>query len=301
MLRLPRTMGQTLVPVVGFVALANMGCATTIAAKYPHLDRRSVCLLVPDIEQDATEWIYDENNNPISNYHPEIVDRVAATARTVFEYDPNADPSSPRYLPAPYDQLQCPARVSWLPSQEPQQSPLPKASLELSVYKPASGGMRVPQPVAKQLASCPSDSAARLGAVSYTMNFNVYVTDDGQAVSAYVKQSTLGDRATEACMVEALRTTLWPVADVATPVTAALGARTFFAQPAPAERLPNWLEESGIRRILPPQGAQPPGEPGGFRNPYYVTIPLGPLSWASESVSQYSSCRVKRRRLGRMS
>ena len=79
----PRSFGHSLAPVLGLVALATLGCAGTIAAKYPHLDRRSVCLVVPGIEPDSTEFVISDNNIPISNFHPEMVDRVAAEVRTV--------------------------------------------------------------------------------------------------------------------------------------------------------------------------------------------------------------------------
>ena len=44
MFRFQRSISKTL---VGLVALAHVGCSTSIAANYPHLDRRSVCRLVP--------------------------------------------------------------------------------------------------------------------------------------------------------------------------------------------------------------------------------------------------------------
>lgn len=40
-------------PLVGLVALTHAGCATPIAERHPHLDRRSVCVLPPQIENDA--------------------------------------------------------------------------------------------------------------------------------------------------------------------------------------------------------------------------------------------------------
>jgi hypothetical protein len=205
--RQPRSIAQTLMPVVAFVALANLGCTTSIAASYPHLERRSVCLRVPGIEADASEFVFAEGKIPVSNLHPEVVDRVAPTARTVFEFDPNVDSSSTRYLPAPYNELTCPERFSVLPSGDAKTSPLPDASLDLSVYKRPTESKPVPQPITQQLARCPSASVARLGAVSYAMNFNVYIDEQGAAGSAYVKTSTLGDRDTAACMLEALRKT----------------------------------------------------------------------------------------------
>ena len=78
LLGLSRSIRHTLVSVVGLVALGNIGCATTIARRYPHLDRRPVCVLVPGIENDSTEYLITNDGVPVSNFHPEVVDRVAA-------------------------------------------------------------------------------------------------------------------------------------------------------------------------------------------------------------------------------
>ena len=184
--------------------------------KYPYLERRAVCLVVPGIEPDSTEFIISDNNVPISNFHPEKVARVAEQARTVFEYDPNARPDSVRYLPAPYNELTCPERFSPLPSKDATTRSLPEASVDLLVHEPRPE--TVPRSITEKLASCPSPSSGKLKPIEHTMSFNVYVTNSGQAVSALVAQSTLGDRKTETCLVNVLRNTQWP--ELATPMPA---------------------------------------------------------------------------------
>lgn len=269
----PRSIGQTLVPVLGFVAFANMGCATTIAGQYPHLDRRAVCVLPPEIEQDSTEFIYADGNVPISNFHPELVDRVAPKARTVFEYDPNADPSSVRHLPAPYNELTCPERFSILPSKDAETPPLPEASVDLLVHERRPE--RVPLAVAEKLASCSGQSSGPLKPIEYTVRLNVYVTDDGRAVSAYVAQSTLGDSKAEACMVDVLRTTVWPVvatalkatSNEADAATVSPSSKLFFGQPVPVESAP---DSGPISHVRPKQPlVEPPASP-----PRLVRVPL---------------------------
>jgi hypothetical protein len=98
--------------------LGNLGCATSIATQYPHLDRRSVCLRVPGIENEAADWIYDDNGNPVSGEHTLVIDRIASTARTVYEFVPDADPNSVQHLPPQHQHLQCTERFSVLPPKE---------------------------------------------------------------------------------------------------------------------------------------------------------------------------------------
>src|SRR5438128_28411 len=76
-------------------------------------------------------------------------------------------------------------------------------------------GRPIPEDVAESLASCEGQVAARLVPGRHAIRFNVYVTEEGQAVSAYVLESTLGDSDTEACMAGALRASLWPVRSAA--------------------------------------------------------------------------------------
>ncbi len=267
MFRLQRLLGQTLVPLVGFVALVNVGCVSSIAANHPHLDRRGVCLLAPGIELDATEWIYDANNNPISNFHPEVIDRVAPSARTVFEYAPNVDSSSTQYLPAPYNELQCPERFSMLPSRDAETEPLPKASFELVVHEQRPEV--APQAITEKLANCVRQGGGQLKPITHTVKLNAYLTNDGQTVGAFVEQSTLGNRKIEACMASVLRTTSWPgKVEAVAAAPAAPVSRMFLAQPAPVLPEPDSGPESGIRQIQPRVGV---------RIPRIFVIPLNPL------------------------
>ena len=272
MLRLPCSINQTL---VGLVALASVGCSTTITAKYPHLERRSVCRLVPGIDADSTQFIFTTNNIPVSNLQPELVEEVAPTARTVFELDPNVDIDSVRYLPTPYNELTCPERFSILPSGKLKASPLPEASLDLLVYKPPTETNPVPQPIAQQLASCPSASAGRLGAIRYAMDFNVYIDEKNATVSAYMKKSTLGDENIAICMLEALRKTQWPAPEASSAVTFTPGSKLFLADgPSNLPNVQDLLNEV-LRKT--PSTRPPVGTPGAFGKPYYVLVPLGPL------------------------
>lgn len=249
-----------------------------------------MCVLPPEIAQDSTEFIFTENNVPASGFHPEIVDRVAATTRTVFEYDPNADPSNVRYLPPPYDQLECAPVFSMLPSKDAETPPLPVAAVDLLVHEPKA--KVVPQAIVEKLAGCPPPNGDQSDDVVPTVNIIVYVKNDGVAASAYLARSTLGASKTEVCMVDALRKTFWPevVAEleaasvVAAPTALAMpvGFKTFLAEPAPSIPTPETAPTSGIRikppTLLPTPPAPPSGNPSGFRIPFVGVLPaLGPL------------------------
>jgi len=280
-LKRPHSIGQTLLLVLGFVAFAPMGCATTIATKYPHLDRRAVCVLPPEIESDSTEFVFTEDNVPVSGFHPEIVDRVAATTRTVFEYDPNADPGSVRYLPAPYNELTCPERFAPLPSRDAEIKPLPVAAVNLLLHE------RHPEPVstvlADELAKCSSQISSQVTSIQHTMQVNVYVTNEGQTVFAYVANSTLQNRKLNACVVKVLRTTQWSAIAASAPNVAAapIALKTFLAQPVPVEPVPDWAEKSGIRRIQPQPSPPPANAPTGVRIPRIFVIPIGAIAAAA--------------------
>jgi hypothetical protein len=64
-------LGPVMVSFLGLVALTDTGCATTIAKRHPHLDRRAVCARPQEIEPDASEYVITEDGVPISNFHPE--------------------------------------------------------------------------------------------------------------------------------------------------------------------------------------------------------------------------------------
>jgi len=138
--------------------------------------------------------------------------------------------------------------------------------------------VRVPESVAKRLASCTSQSTGRVKPAQHTMSFNVHVTNKGKAVSAYIKESTLGERNIEACMVAVLRQTSWlgKVEPVAT-VHPAPVSRAFFAQPAPALTPPDSGPVSGTypKGTYPQQAPQ--GDPRGLFKPLTFTATFGPL------------------------
>jgi hypothetical protein len=64
--------------------------------------------------------------------------------------------------------------------------------------------------VSVRLTGCFSDGARDVAYLAGDIRFVVRVAKDGSARWAYVKDSTLGDRKTEACMVSALKAASWP-------------------------------------------------------------------------------------------
>ncbi len=258
--------------LLGLVALANTNCATTIAARHPHLDRRSVCVLPQEIENDSTEYVFTENNIPISNFDPEVADRVAENARTVFEYDPEADPNSPQYLPAPYNDLTCPERFSVLRPKESNTKPLPVAAVNLLLHE------RRPEAVSKaltdELAKCGRLVNGQVDPIQHTMQVHVYVKNSGQTVAAFVATSTLKNRPFDACVANIFRSTQWSAMPESAPNVAAapVALKGLFAQPAPVQPQPDPGPESGIRRIQPPLANEPTG-----RIPRVFVIPINPL------------------------
>ena len=264
-------------PLMGFVALLNTDCASTIAQRHPHLDRRSVCVLPPQIENDSTAYVFTENNVPISNFHPEVVDRVAEKARAVYEYDPDADPRNTQYLPAPYNELKCPERFSMLPSSDAEQKALPVAAVNLLLHE------RRPEPVSKalaeELAKCSNQISGPVNPIQHTMQVNVYVTKEGKTVFAYVADSTLGNRNLNACVVNVLRKTQWSAIAGSAPNVAAapVALKGLLAQPAPVQPQPDSGPESGIRRIQPQPWTPPANAPAG-RIPRIFVIPINPIA-----------------------
>lgn len=99
--------------IAGF---CNLGCATSIAAQYPHLERVAVCLRVPGVGSEETDWIYDENGTPISSANVGDVARVAPKTRRVFEFNPAAPPENVEYLPGDHSSLTCQEPFAVLPS-----------------------------------------------------------------------------------------------------------------------------------------------------------------------------------------
>lgn len=267
-------------PLLGLLALTQAGCASTIADRHPHLERRSVCVLPRQIENDSTAYVFTENNVPISNFHPEVVDRVAEKARAVYEYDPDADPRNTQYLPAPYNELECTPRFSMLPSSDAEQKALPVAAVNLLLHE------RRPEPVSKalaaELAKCSSQISGPVNPIQHPMQVNVYVTKEGKTVFAYVADSTLGNRQLNACVVNVLRKTQWSAIAKTEPNVAAapIALKGLLAQPAPVQPQPDSGPESGIRRILPDPSAPPASSPTG-RIPRIFVIPLSPVAAAA--------------------
>jgi hypothetical protein len=69
----------------------------------------------------------------------------------------------------------------------------------------AHEGPSVPRATVAQLTDCTNEGAARLTDTSYAILFDVDVDVDGRVKGARVKDSLLGDRGIESCMVHALR------------------------------------------------------------------------------------------------
>lgn len=61
-----------------------------------------------------------------------------------------------------------------------------------------------------KLIACFGEGARRIPFLAGSIRFAVRVTHTGETRWAYVKESTLGDRETEACMLEALKGIRWP-------------------------------------------------------------------------------------------
>jgi hypothetical protein len=71
------------------------------------------------------------------------------------------------------------------------------------------------------LMECLSSGSRELPYLGGTIRFRLIVDAKGKALTAHLKESTLGHRATERCMLEALRTRTWP---------APVGGRTGIAE-----------------------------------------------------------------------
>jgi hypothetical protein len=73
MSRLRSLLGPLVLPVLAFAALTDAGCATSIAARHPHLERREICVHLPGSEPYAAEYLITDEGAVISNLHPEVV------------------------------------------------------------------------------------------------------------------------------------------------------------------------------------------------------------------------------------
>ncbi len=108
--------------VVG-MALANMGCAAApIAQRYPQARVEKVCVRPPGVEPDAAHWVYADSGAVVSSEHPEVFDRIAREARSIYEHNQDADPVSVQRLPYPHNTLVCPERYQPLPPKPAEKS-----------------------------------------------------------------------------------------------------------------------------------------------------------------------------------
>jgi hypothetical protein len=99
-----------------------------------------------------------------------------------------------------------------------------------------------------KLTGCFHDGLTRVPFLGGNIKFALRINKEGVATVAYLKESTLGDRTTEACMLDALRTASWP---------APVGGREGLAEggfgfdPSPDERAPVDLEADKLGKELP--------------------------------------------------
>lgn len=88
--------------------------------------------------------------------------------------------------------------------------------------------------VSVRLTACFSKGAERIAYLAGDVRFVVRVAKDGSARWAYVKDSTLGDRETEVCMLGALKAASWPLPQGGE----GLAENTFTFDPGSEERPP---------------------------------------------------------------
>ena len=99
-----------------------------------------------------------------------------------------------------------------------------------------------------KLTDCFNDGLKRVPFLGGNIKFALRINQSGVATVAYLKESNLGDRATEGCMLNALRAATWP---------APVGGREGLAEggfgfdPSPDERPPVELAEDKLGKELP--------------------------------------------------
>ena len=106
--------------------------------------------------------------------------------------NPPPPPDGPKDTPAP-------TRQHVVPSVESEVGAL-DAGKVASVFKTASGSLQ----------ECYAKGVQRVAFMSGDIKLAVRVAEDGSAKYAFVKESNLGDRATEECMLAVLRKQTWP-------------------------------------------------------------------------------------------
>lgn len=99
-----------------------------------------------------------------------------------------------------------------------------------------------------KLTDCFHDGLTRVPFLGGNIKFALRINQEGVATVAYLKESTLGDRTTEACMLNALRAAKWP-----SPVGGREGLAEggFGFDPSPDERPAVDLEATKLGKELP--------------------------------------------------
>lgn len=100
-------------------------------------------------------------------------------------------------------------KVETQPDSGPRRAALPSIEAELGALD--QGKVKAAfQKSQDRLMACYTQGAQRLAYLSGEVKFFVRVGRDGSARRAYLEESTLGDRATERCMLEVLKGVTWP-------------------------------------------------------------------------------------------
>jgi hypothetical protein len=123
----------------------------------------------------------------------------------------------------------------------------------------------------KSLQRCVDNGATRVEFLGGAVNFFLKINRQGKVDQAYLEHSTIGDRTTERCMLDALRAKTWPK-----PVGGEHGlARKSFEFDPPNDVRPptDWSEDDaapGLRKIASDLGACKGGHRGAFEATLYV-------------------------------
>lgn len=99
-----------------------------------------------------------------------------------------------------------------------------------------------------KFSDCFNEGLKRVPFLGGNIKFALRINQEGKANVAYLKESTLGDRATETCILDALRTNKWP-----SPVGGREGLAEggFGFDPSPDERPPVNLDADKLGKELP--------------------------------------------------
>jgi hypothetical protein len=97
------------------------------------------------------------------------------------------------------------------------------------------------QRVSGKLTDCYSKGTSRIAYLSGEVRFVIRIAKDGIVRWAFVKDSSLGDRETEVCMLEALKSAGWPKPEGGE----GLAENSFTFEPSGDERMPvSWTPEN---------------------------------------------------------